>query len=357
VSSATYAPVYLTTVLVGLERVAASEITAKIADAAIRETLRGKVLFTSSRPREQLLTLRSVDNLYLLIARFTVGPHRIHLRELEAAVAGLDLDAAATAALGVPPRKRVSFVVNASRAGRQTYSRFELAAAAVRGILARYPEWQPGTAVAHELEFRLDLIDEQGLLSVRLTPASFRFRGTQRLFLQAALRPPVAHALVWLSQPSQTDCFVDPFCGSGTILAERISYPARLVLGGDRSTEAVAVARQNVPPTQGLTIAVWDARYLPLDARSVDKVVTNTPFGHRVLQQAEIAGLYQAFARELHRILAPHGHALLLTDQVDALLQAAEGAGLHSENVLALSLKGLHPHVVRLTPRQRPSTS
>ena len=78
----------------------------------------------------------------------------------------------------------------------------------------------------------------------------------------------------------------------------------------------------------------------------MDKVVTNLPFGRQVLRPQEIASLYRRFVAELRRVLAPQGTAILLTDQVDALLEAA--APLHPEPLCALSLKGLHPQIIRL---------
>ena len=332
------APEYLATVLPGLEPVASSEITAKVEDAAIQETPRGKVLFVSGAPLERLLALRSVDNLYRLLGRVRAGPHRADLPAMSNRIAALD----------VGPAGRATFFVNASRSGRHSYSRFDLAEAAARGILARRPRWRLGTAERHEVEFRLDVAGEEGLFSLRLTPPSFRFRGEERAFSPAALRPTVAHALVWLSAPAAGDCFVDPFCGSGSILAERAAYPARRLLGGDRSAEAVAAARRNVPPDPARAILVWDARRLPLDAGAVDKVVANLPFGRQVLGPDEIGELYGAFAGEVRRVLAPRGQAILLTDQVEALLAAAGGARLQAESLLSLSLKGLHPQVIRL---------
>ena len=86
-------PLYLATVLAGLESVLQNEIEVKIADANAFETQRGKVFFRSADSPEQLLTLRSADNLYVLIDRFSVGPHRVHLRHLEDTVAGIELGA------------------------------------------------------------------------------------------------------------------------------------------------------------------------------------------------------------------------------------------------------------------------
>jgi tRNA (guanine6-N2)-methyltransferase len=355
-------PTYLATVLPGLEPVAESELRTKLPGAAVVETLRGKLLFSSRRPPADLLQLRTVDNLYRFIARFPAGPHRAHLADLAATIAGLDLSPAEA---GVPPGARVTFYVNASRAGRHTYSRFQAAEAATRGILARQRRWRRGTAEDHDLEFRLDIAGDEALLSLRLTPPSFRFRGQERLFARAALRPPVAHALVWLTTPQPADCFADPFCGSGTIVLERAAYPARRIIGGDRSPEAAATARHNLAQlaagadsaagsraeragASGPAIMRWDARRLPLAAASFDRVATNLPFGHQILSPEAILSLYRDLARELERVLTPTGCAILLTDQVDALERAAATARLRLESLAVLSLKGLHPRIFRL---------
>src|SRR5690625_3455677 len=86
-------PMYLATVLPGLEFVAMNEIAYKMKDAQIRSMYRGKVLFSTDKPLKGLYTLRSIDNLYVFIDQFTMGPHRKHLRDLEETVSQLDLDA------------------------------------------------------------------------------------------------------------------------------------------------------------------------------------------------------------------------------------------------------------------------
>ncbi len=345
-SESSPAPVYMATVLPGLEPIAGSEVAAKIDDANIVETTRGKILFTTRKPADRLMSLRTIDNLYLYIGRFSLGPHKIHLADLEKTMARIDLSAALDA--GLFRRKNVSFVVNASRSGKHTYSRFDMSEAAVRGILRQCPQWRAGTADDHELEFRLDLSGEQALFSLRLTPAEFRFRGS-RTFSQAALRPPVAHALVWICGIRDDDCFVDPFCGSGTIVAERAAYPAGRLLGGDISAEAVAAAKRNVPELPGVEIHRWDATDLPLEYGSVDALATNLPFGQQILTPEEIAGLYYRFMKELKRVLAADGRAVLLTDRDEELRRAADKMNVRCEALQQLSLKGLHPWIYRVT--------
>jgi 23S rRNA G2445 N2-methylase RlmL len=346
---------FLVTTLPGLEDVVASELATKLPAAAVRETLRGRLLVSYGGPAGDLLRLRTIDNAYAVVARFGVGAHRVDLAALERTVAGLDLEAAVrrggvleTGATGSP-----TFLVNASRSGTQTYSRHEAAAAAARGIQSRYPAWREGATNRHDLEFRLDVEGGTALFSLRLTPPAFRFRVAERQFTAAALRPPVAHALVWLSGPLgplPEDVFIDPFCGSGTILAERATYPARRIAGGDLDAAALAAARANLGPGWPGTLLRWDARRLPLRSGTVTKLVTNLPFGRQILDARAIDALYQAFAAETARILAPGGTATVLTDQVDSLRAAADRHGLAYETLASVSLKGLRPEVVRLTP-------
>src|SRR5690606_22797971 len=124
-----------------------------------------------------------------------------------------------------------NFYVNVSRKGSHTYSRFEAAQKAMEGIKKRYPHRRIGTANRHDVEFRLDIEGHQALFSLRLTDAIYRFRHNNRKFTAASLLPTVAHAMVWLSKPEEEDVFIDPCCGSGTILSERLSYPFTYIGG------------------------------------------------------------------------------------------------------------------------------
>ncbi len=349
---------YLATVLAGLEGVAAGELGTKVASARIAERHRGRFIFEVDALPTDLLALRTIDNLFAFLGTIEAGPHRTHLPALGRAAAsmvGADLPAVvrrfAVAEMHRDPKAQaVTLWTNASRVGKQTYSRFEAAHAVTEAVVRRHPTWRLGTADEHTVELRLDVEGTQATLSARLTAPEFRFRGAARGFSPAALRPPVAHALVWLSGPEAGDVFLDPFCGSGTILAERAAYPARALLGSDASAEALAIARRNLPMDDDrVRLERWDARRLPLDSGSVTALVSNLPFGQQVLSLVELPALYLAFTHEVQRLLAPGGQSIVLTDQVDTLLAAVEKTRLQATRVLTLSLKGLHPEALRLT--------
>lgn len=330
------------TVLPGLEYVLANEFRVKLTDAKIETVERGKVFFTSKCYADAIMVLRTADNLYKLIHRFRVGPHKIHLAGIEKEISQINLSWSDRSRSGP-----VSFNVNASRKGKHTYSRFEAAEAAARGI-AKRDGYRHDTAGTHEMEYRLDINHEEAMFALRLTDAAFRYRKDARSFTHAALRPTIAHALVWLSSPEPTDVFVDPCCGSGTIVAERLTYPYSQICGGDLSVEAVASSLVNVGFHEQVKILHWDARRLPIDAGSVNKMVANLPFGRQISSDEHIPTLYQAVFKEMKRVLKKNGCALFLTDAEAALQIAAQQVDFSCRMEATLSLKGLHPAIFML---------
>ena len=315
----------------GLEDILAQEIAQKLAGqvAAVR---RGQVEFTCDRLVPE--ALGCADNLYRVLGRFYVGPHKADLPELAAEVA----DLAAADQLGDAPGLKAH--VSCARSGRHSYSRFDAAGAALEGLCGG-GAYLPGDAEDHQRAFRLDIRDSMGLFSHKLTDAYYRFRG-QRAFQSAALRPTVAHAMVRALPPREGARFVDPFAGSGTIAAERAAYPAASIVAGDNNPEAVAAMGANLP--DGATARQWDARRLPLADGSVDEIATNPPWGKQIASE-DLPGLYRDFFAEAARVLAPDGVMVMITDQ-----DVAPWAGAFSHSTVAeLSLHGTRCAIHRFT--------
>jgi len=337
--------VYMATTLPGLEAVLADEMKHAVHGAKICYIKRGKVFAAAVPNEDSLMRLRTADNVYRMLARFPAGLRRADLQRLEretASAPGLDLPG------GQDLGGSVRFVVNASRRGDHRYSRFEAAEAAMRGVAKRHPQWRIGTPERHSHEFRLDLDGEEATFFLRLTGPEFRFRGS-RSFVPGALRPTVAHGLVWLSRPRADDRFVDVCCGSGTIVSERLAYPCGELLAGDLSAEAIAAARANLPAGCPAQVRVWDATSLPLPSGFVTAVVSNLPFGRQIGSRDGLPSLYAGIVGEIARVLLPGGRAVLLAEDGAALREAAERCSLACGELARLSLKGLQPAVYRLS--------
>jgi 23S rRNA G2445 N2-methylase RlmL len=222
--------------------------------------------------------------------------------------------------------QRPTYRVIGRQYGSFGYDRRQLIKAVVEGLARHYPKW---TAVADDaqVEFWANLLGSHFLLGVRLSDRQMRHRFARQVELPASLRPSVAAAMVLLTEPQAEDVFLDPLCGSGTILMEREhAGPFRQILGGDILPERVQAARQNVlghgrdkarRREERISIRRWDAQNLPLEDASVDKVATNFPFGKQIGSPAELPRLYSGVLAELQRVVRPGGRIVLLSSEYD----------------------------------------
>jgi 23S rRNA G2445 N2-methylase RlmL len=208
--------------------------------------------------------------------------------------------------------------------GQHQYRRKDVEQAVLRGLERRFGDAWKHVEEEADLEVWVNLLGTRLLCGLRLSDRTMRHREYQSVHLPASLRPSVAAAMVLLTEPNENDTFLDPMCGSGTLLAERILSGAyRRVLGGDVDGRAVGAARQNL---KGLgarwQVSRWDARKLPLASASVDAVATNPPFGKQIGSPQELGQLYPAFIVEMARVLKPGGRAVILTSQYELLKEA-----------------------------------
>ena len=172
------------------------------------------------------------------------------------------------------------------------------------------PRWvaaDPG-----QLEFWvLEVRTSHFVLCLRLTGGAFRQRGGRREERPGALRPSVAAAMVLLAGTAdEAATFLDPCCGSGTILAEGLAAGWRDVRGCDIDPQAVRIARRNVPSAN---VTRGDARRIPLPAGGVGALVANLPFGVRYDIPGDAREWLRSLLAETTRVVRPGGAVVLLT--------------------------------------------
>ena len=326
-------PTYLAQTQPGFEAIAAEEIAGRIAGAAIRGSRavadkNGMVLFDYAGDVRDLFALRSIEDLFVVVATLADLPaSREALRLLETAAARAPtiesaLALARQARPGRGGRGKLRFRVVARQVGRAAYRRVDAQRAVERGVAARPDhQWRLEEGA---LEFWLTLLPGEALLALRLSDERMRHRDYQIEHLPASLRPSAAAALVWLTRPAADDVFLDPMCGAGTILIER-AHAGRyaLLLGGDIRDEAVAVALGNIGPRyKPIELRRWDARSLPLDAASVSAAAVNLPFGKQVGTPEANRALYPAFLREAARVLRSGARLVALTGDTRAFAES-----------------------------------
>lgn len=331
-------PLFLAHIVPGLEQPVRQELGARLRDMVLVRTVERidertdlMIVRTTSSPRE-LLDLRTVEDVFVLAAESTgIPPTRAGTAAIRSLIAsGTRLERAVTAALQVrPPRKgKTTFRVIARKAGEHAFRRVDVQRAVEGAVASRFPSWRLVEDDAR-LEFWVQVVGAQVILGIRLSDNAMRQRTYRRVSLPAALKPTIAAAMVLLSRPEDDDTFLDPLCGSGTILIERaLAGRYRLLLGGDRDPEAVRATGDNVGRRyQPIEIRQWDARHLPLADASVTTIATNLPFGKQIGTTAGNRSLYPALLAEWQRLLRPGGRMVLLTSEKTLLRQALERHG------------------------------
>ncbi|GAC1358582.1 MAG: methyltransferase domain-containing protein [Ktedonobacteraceae bacterium] len=303
----------------GLETLAFSETKAAVADAELVKFARGIALFKSAEPAENLLDLRTVEDVFFTLAHIKVLRRgQDALKVLHSATLNADLTQALATwrrvHTGAKPR---TWRVVSQMTGTYDFRRVDGGEAVISALRRSMPRGMHMVEDDADIEVWLWLGGSDVLIGARLSDATMRHRNYKREHLPASLRPTVAAAMSWLARPTPEDIVLDPFCGAGTILIERaLLGPVERELGSDLREEAIAMARRNARAADvPISWHIWDARSLPLEDASVTRVITNLPFGKQIGTHEGNEDLYTAVMRQCSRVLKPGGVLVALTSE------------------------------------------
>ena len=212
----------------------------------------------------------------------------------------------------------------------------------------------PEDGVKHQVRF--SLFKDEAMICLDTSGEGLYKRGYRAVGVEAPLRETLAAALVTLSRYRGRDPFCDPFCGSGTIPIEAAliaknrapgldrsfsaqkwkNMPSRLwmeaadeamdkefhgtydIWGGDIDPAAVELARHNAALAgveDCIRFEVADAGAFHRESE-YGQLVTNPPYGERLLEKKEAEELYRSFGRAL-RDLPPKWRVVVLSSHTE----------------------------------------
>ncbi|MDB5178866.1 MAG: putative methylase [Patescibacteria group bacterium] len=346
---------YLLTVFPGLAGLAGEELLARtgLKSTGVKRVRDREVMQVRSEASRPLLDVRLVEDMFVLLGKVSLTGQTADLKALGASPAFRGGLAKAVAERGPQASKsRFRVVVQADDARWRLYRRVDTQAAAEAAIARAHPGWRLDREEA-PVEIWLHQVGREALVSLRLTTNAHRQRGGREQERTAALRPTIAAALVYLSVPADDDVFLDPMCGTGTVLLERARAGRYgLLLGGDNDAAAVKAALANFGPRhQPRRIERWDARHLPLEDASVDALATNLPWGRQIGRPEDLPALYRDVLAEVARVLRPGGRAVLLSSEWELLkrLIKAQSRLKQERTISNIDVLGRRADIVVLT--------
>lgn len=208
----------------------------------------------------------------------------------------------------------------------------------------------PETGAKYQIQFAI--MKDMCALYLDTSGPGLHKRGYRAVGVEAPLRETLAAAMVILSRYRGKDPFRDPFCGSGTIAIEAAliaknrapglerSFDAQKwrwldgkywlsaageamdrefdgkydIRGGDIDPKAVRIARENA-----VKAGVEDiVRFDEADVKKFrcqgeyGQIVTNPPYGERLLEKEGAEALYRVFGEVYHRV-PPKWRVLVIT--------------------------------------------
>lgn len=311
---------YSIIVSAGLEKMAREELIERFNDTGHLKNVERRpqrLLFQYTGNPRDLLSLRTAEHLFLVLRQIRKATRsRSSLAALSGPLARFNFKEtfACCRQVGINVRRRMPFRVTSRLSGRRNFRRLDLQLVVERAFLER--GWYLAKSNA-ALDVWAEVHGDDGYISIKLSKNDMAQRPYKQAHIPASLKPTIAYSMVRLSRPHPTDIFLDAMCGAGTILLER-AYMGRYgsLIGGDISIEALDATLTNFGRKhQPRQFFHWDARSLPLQPNTVDKIVCNLPFGETIGNVPQLTNLYRRSLREYERVLKPRGRMVLLTSQ------------------------------------------
>lgn len=314
----------------GLEEIVGDEI-ARVLHGDIKRGEPGIVVFRLPEIDASVLRLRTAEDVFLLAWGTDQLTYKTEDLDRIRRWTDKDVDWANLLrihhAIRPKPKGKPTYRLVTQMTGEHAYRRLDAGKALARGLEGKLPaSWRAAEENA-AVEIWLTIHGATAVCGLRLSDASMRHRVYKREHLPASLRPTVAAAMVRLAGAAPGQVVLDPMCGAGTILAEQAEAARVKLWGGDFETAALRAAAVNLRRFQPALLARWDATRLPLPDRSVDRLISNPPFGVQLGRPEEIGPLYRRMVPEYARVLRPGGRAVLLVGDPVPLRDAARLAG------------------------------
>lgn len=353
---------YFCTVGNGMENFCVMELC-NLIDTTVFEVTVGKVFFTSNCKPQILLSLKSIERLFVMVFHskqlLCKSPRRIAFFNLRTVLErDIDWHLCLKQWVMFQPHAYISSIcsslysLNRNVVNLSTnyfikdelhsdHKRFRLnrenecltfrVSCKSTGIIRRLFGPQRlsqfiGYSLANVFGWKVDLRNPQMEIYVHANedyftiglPVVSRPLSERKYLKHIALRSTVCYAMLLCAGNLPVgSILLDPMCGAGTLVAEAaVSFQNITVIGADTDTVQLDKARENkcsvITASSVIELVHADVTNLPLKSESVTSIVCDLPFGKKFGSPEEVKQLIPLALKEMNRVLTLNGRVVLL---------------------------------------------
>lgn len=304
---------YYSTFITGTQEVVEKALKDKLEDVEIELLLDGLVVYSTNKSLEQIKHLRFINNSYVLLKMFK--QEGLEPRDLIRSILSkpkLIPDASR------PFLKRIgSFRVVASKEN-QLVSVDKQMLRQIEDLLGKKLRLEIDRTLPDIEAWFLTRREGYGLVGLRVTKTP----NYEKTLHKGELRPELAHIMCLLADLKPSDVVLDPFAGHGAIPLEcSKSFKVKQVFAGEIDKKVFSTLRKKTENNKTkVVVGNWDALGLSSFAEnSVDKIVTDPPWGFYDNSKRDLRVFYTAMFWEFVRVLKPNGLIVTLMAQKELL--------------------------------------
>lgn len=294
---------YFSTFITGFGEVIEQALKATLKNVEVKMLADGLVVYSTDSSLEEIKKLKFFNNSFILLKHLENLDPNLPNPFVKQIIRDENLPGILSNNL---PSGKATFRVIVSKENEFVKMHSEILKK-VEDRLMQITRWQVSrSAPDHEFWFLLRR-EGTGLFGLRITKRP----NYEKMLEKGELYPELAYLLCLMSEPSKDDVFFDPFAGHGSIPAQRLNFPHQQIIAGeiDRSLQLKLKNKFGnkikVDPVNALSLSTFADR-------SIDKIVTDPPWGLHSGVDLNLPEFYFTMLKEFNRVLKKDGLLVIL---------------------------------------------
>jgi tRNA G10 N-methylase Trm11 len=192
-----------------------------------------------------------------------------------------------------------------------------------------------------------------------------RHAAYEKTLNKGELHPEIAFLMNWLADADKNDVVLDPFCGYGAIPVMRaLHFPTKQIYAFDCDAKMAGIVKKKIAKRKSLTnmknilVKKIDVKDLDkeLPPESVDKIVTDPPWGEYEKLKMGVKEYYYFILSQLEKVLENDGIIVMLAgreiDMASLVSKFSNLSLLQNYNMLVSGKKANMVKIIKKTPEK-----